>query len=603
LVAARHILGEENSDYVTIGYSCADGCQSWLRKYDGPGYGCDEAHAISVDMDGSVYVTGASSQPGDEWSFGTIKYGVPGVADVGTVSIEYPYGVVDTLAETPQAVVHNFGTSTASFDAWYEIRDSATNTLQYRRSVSVTDLEADGDYAAVFPDWNVPNDREGRYYCSAWTALEGDVNVHNDTARSQFAVEAKQQGPPAWTQWTDVPTGPKNRVVQHGAALATDPLGLYAYLLKGDNTGEFYRFDPATATWLPLDEVPELGRDNVPRTVKDGGTLAQVNGKFYATKGGNCLEFWEYDPAALPGHRWTQKADVPAGAAGVQNGASAAGVGVGMQGYVYLLKASGTFEFYRYDVTNDCWQTMANAPGLAGQEFKDGSSISFDGADTIFTLKGMLNKFYVYVVSTNTWLDRPDLPLGPKNKQAKGGAAICYHLRNVYCIKGSNSQEFWVYDCNAGVWDQGSDVTLGPRKTRVQDGGALVYCCASRYLFATKGNCLELWSYGRLSNYSGAMSPDREPVGLSDRIAPYRLEVSPTVVAGQARIVYALPRAGNVELALYDAAGRLAKTLVHGTGEPGAHVVSLEASVLESGVYIIRCRSGEYQTARKLVVE
>jgi hypothetical protein len=28
--------------------------------------------------------------------------------------------------------------------------------------------------------------------------------------------------------------------------------------------------------------------------VKEGGTLAQAGGKFYVTKGGNCLEFWSY---------------------------------------------------------------------------------------------------------------------------------------------------------------------------------------------------------------------------------------------------------------------------------------------------------------------
>jgi hypothetical protein len=346
-----------------------------------------------------------------------------------------------------------------------------------------------------------------------------------------------------------------------------------------------------------------MGRDNVPRTVKEGGTLAQVNGKFYATKGGNCLEFWEYDPTAPQGYRWTQKADVPAGDAGVHSGASATGVGAGAGSYVYLLKASGTFEYYRYGVASDNWQAMATAPGPAGQEFKSGSSISFDGTDTVLVLKGMFNKFYGYVVSTNTWLDKPDLPLGRNNKQAKGGAAICHHLRKVYCIKGSNSQEFWVYNCNTSTWEQGPDVTLGPRKTRVQDGGALVYCRASRFLFATKGNCLELWSYGRLSNYSSTMSPDQDPVGLYDRFAPYRLEVSPTVVTGQARVAYALPQAGDVELVLYDAGGRLVKTLARGAKRPGTYTAQIAASELARGVYILKLESGASSLTRKLVIE
>jgi len=220
----------------------------------------------------------------------------------------------------------------------------------------------------------------------------------------------------------------------------------------------------------------------------------------------------------------------------------------------------------------------------------------------VYALKGGENEFYAYVVSTNTWLARPDLPLGPKKKQAKGGAAICCHLRNVYCLKGGNTQEFWVYNCDGNTWTQGSDVPLGPHKSRVQDGGTLVYCRASRFLFATKGNCLEFWSYGRLSNYSGAMS-DQEPIELSGRLTPYRLDVRPTVVTGQASVAYALPQAGNVVLALYDAGGRLVKTLVHGTSRPGVYTAQLAVSDLARGVYILRYRSGEYKAARKLVVE
>lgn len=530
------------------------------------------------------------------WSF------TAGTVDAGVTEILEPSGVVDTLTETPRVTVHNYGTLTRSFDVWFEIRDSATPTFYYSQSATVTDLAEGQDCDVTFPVWDVPN-RDGRYYCKSWTELAGDIDLRNDTAESRFAVEADAQQPPNWTQWPDVPSLPHGRDVGDGAAAATDPQGLYEYLLKGNKTCEFYRYDPATQTWTTLDQIPQLGRDNKKRDVEEGGTLAQVNGKFYATKGGKCLEFWEYDPAAEPGYRWTQKADVPAGDKDVSAGASATGVIVGTSGHVYLLKASGTFEFYRYDVANDNWQAMAAAPGERHEEFKLGSSVSYDGTDTIFALKGILNKFYAYVVSTNTWLDRPDLPLGLKKKQAKGGAAICCHMRTVYCIKGSNSQEFWIYNCDANTWTQGSDVPLGDGRDKVQDGGTLVYCRASRYLFCTKGTSPEFWSYGLLSNVVGPQSPEQVIALQGYGAVKFGLAVASALAPGRDRVCFSLPRPGNISLRLYDMTGRVARVLVNGWHQAGRHEVALGAASLAQGAYVLRYAAGDDLESRKLIVQ
>jgi hypothetical protein len=314
------------------------------------------------------------------------------------------------------------------------------------------------------------------------------------------------------------------------------------------------------------------------------------------------LPFWEYDPAAEQGYRWTQKADVPAGAKDVFSGASAAGVKVGTSSFVYLLKASETFEFYRYDVASNNWQTMATAPGQPGEEFSTGSSVSFDGSDTVYALKGTLNKFYAYVVSTNTWLGKPDLPLGLKKKQAKGGAAICYHLNNVYCTKGGNTQEFWVYNCTDNTWTQGSDVPLGPNKSRVQDGGTLVYCRDSRYLFGTKGKSNEFWSYGRLLNY-GQQSPDGVVSLQTPGVNTFGLATASAMVPGRDRVCFALSKPGNVSLKLYDMTGRVARVLVNGWHEAGRHEVGLGAASLAQGAYILRYATGDFLESRKLVVQ
>ena len=64
-------------DYATIKYS-PDGEELWVRRYNGPGNGRDDARAIAVDNQGNVYVTGKSFGGATDYDCVTIKYSPDG---------------------------------------------------------------------------------------------------------------------------------------------------------------------------------------------------------------------------------------------------------------------------------------------------------------------------------------------------------------------------------------------------------------------------------------------------------------------------------------------------------------------------------------------
>jgi hypothetical protein len=74
----------------------------------------------------------------------------------------------------------------------------------------------------------------------------------------------------------------------------------------------------------------------------------------------------------------------------------------------------------------------------------------------------------------------------------------------------------------------------------------------------------------------------------------------PNPSKGSAEIAFSLPRSEQVRLAVYDAQGRLVRTLAEGNRAAGTHQVRL--SGLESGVYFYRLDAGGSSLTRRMVV-
>jgi hypothetical protein len=68
------------------------------------------------------------------------------------------------------------------------------------------------------------------------------------------------------------------------------------------------------------------------------------------------------------------------------------------------------------------------------------------------------------------------------------------------------------------------------------------------------------------------------------------------------RIQYAIPKAGYVQLTVYDILGRETVTLVNEFKNPGVHTVDFNASSLSSGIYFYKIESGSFTDTRKMLL-
>jgi hypothetical protein len=111
---------------------------------------------------------------------------------------------------------------------------------------------------------------------------------------------------------------------------------------------------------------------------------------------------------------------------------------------------------------------------------------------------------------------------------------------------------------------------------------------------------------GNTSHPSGAADPESPAVAGLD-LPP--LEILPSLVTSTARISYSLEAAGPVSLRIYDAAGRLVRTLAGGTGVAGRHHATWDrrtdsGQVAGSGVYFVKLeQSGKANVQKLLIVE
>jgi hypothetical protein len=582
-----------------------------------------------------------------------------GYPDVGVAHIIVPSDEHDTSEVlVPTIEVENFGNVTANFNAFFAIMD-AEGIPVYIKTAPVADLAPGTNATVEFAVWDKPH-AVGNYITSSMTLLAYDQEPGNDQQTGEFRVRLPPPPPSKyWHALADVSEGNRRRNVRDGACLtaangawgagrgdeelpdARCPTpdahaGGYLYAFKGNNTYEFYRYNIATNTWETKESLPAYNPDGRKRGVKKGSSLTLgPDHLLYATKGNNTLWFWQYEPAT---GAWQNKTAVPPGAneKRLKEGTDAVGLRLDGRDYIYLLKASGTDEFCRYDISADTWEARTSAPlGKSNKPYRKGSCIAYNSdANVIYALKGTYDEFYAYDIAANTWTTLESLPFyqpGGRKKKARDGADLAYvpgdmtrirpgghdpnpsfdsgscprsaHGSTVYALKGGNTNEFWQYRRADGHWYTLEDMPPGSK--RVEGGGALAYAPGADALFAFRGNnTLEFWTYGPLAAYGSPLTANSNVMTNSSTLQlSNSLRIAPNPFTNAATIAYSLPRAGNVSLKLYDVTGKLIQTLASGYHPAGASSFILYPSSLSKGIYLLKLTIEGYSTTEKLILE
>jgi len=272
----------------------------------------------------------------------------------------------------------------------------------------------------------IPADSNGDGSVSFYEALRYD-DEHNSQEGEGVYQEASQYWNYPREQVPVIRPGPNRRVKKGGCMTvahdAADTLGQEAVcIFKGGNTREFFSYYPASGKWSTRDTIPNWPGGNK-KKVNGGASLVGVGSKVYALKGNNTCEFWRYDPAGTGQSKWEDMPPVPFGPNNktVGDGSCAAAVQIDGTDYIYLLKGKSTREFYRFNCSSNTWETLDQAPGgTPTHGYRAGSSVASGDGDTLYVLKGSYNEFYAYSSSTGLWSTLEVLPFAGLKKGMRG---------------------------------------------------------------------------------------------------------------------------------------------------------------------------------------
>ena len=249
-------------DYATIKYNSA-GQQQWLARYTGfQGDGDDEARAIAVDESGNVYVTGRSAGISTGLDYATIKYNSAGqqqwVARYNGPATENFTDDAHAIAIDASGNVYVTGESYGDSDYDYAtIKYNAAGQEQWVARYNGPGNQGDAAYAMAI-------DGSGNVYVTG-------VSIGSGTDADYATIKYNSSGQ---EQWVARYNGPANGP-DYGQAIAVDNAGnIY---VTGWSRGAGTDFDYATIKYDSAGQQQWAARYHGPGTGLDQANAIAVD--------------------------------------------------------------------------------------------------------------------------------------------------------------------------------------------------------------------------------------------------------------------------------------------------------------------------------------
>ncbi|MCX7785896.1 MAG: T9SS type A sorting domain-containing protein, partial [candidate division WOR-3 bacterium] len=504
------------------------------------------------------------------------------VRDFSAKTISAPLSPVqygDTVI--PKVWIHNYGSiDETTVPVTFYIPGTGYNSTLYIDLAHRDSVELSFDPLVVDFD-------QGSYSMRCTTKLNNDAVPSNNLATALLTTLV-----PGWVEMCTIPTMPPGKGIKDGGALAIVQNKIYA--LQGGNTSYLYQYDIESNDWITKPPIPYLEEEGriYKRNVKAGGSLVAMGRTLYAFKGGNTSEFWAY---LTENDSWIRRASIPEQESlslkttKVKTG----GALVAHRCSIYAFKGGNTNEFWLYNPNTDSWYQRKSLITSDGKKIKGGACLVALN-DTIYAFVGG-NTYHFYAYTPDTWVKKADAKFGynyssTKKKIKDGAALVATADGKIYAFKGGNTKDLGCYDIALDTWFY---VDTIPGIRRVKYGGALASYEYS--LYAMKGgNNSEFWRYtppitkSNLKSQMANMPILTDNTKLKTQNTNFILTVSPNPFSKFTTIRYNIPVAGKVTIKLYDATGKLVKTLVEKYHDVGTYSIKLNADNLTKGLYFLR---------------